>query len=293
MRRAGPRRDPAGRAVGSALLALAASLLVHGAVLAAAVALFAGADEAAEPLPALVVELVAEPAGGEGAGGAEPEAAGPGSSLPASAEPASEPAATEPRPASSTAVEPAAAVASAPDPVRSEPPPVRPARRDAPRPQRAEAPSPPPRRLAALPPASATVGLRQAEGARAEEHGPARPSGPGPDGGGAPTGGEDALEPPGFVTGSAANPLPRYPTAARRRGVEGTVTLAVRVSADGLPRAVEVARSSGSALLDEAALEAVRRWRFRPARRGAEAVEGRVNVPITFRLVEAEQAALP
>ena len=103
-------------------------------------------------------------------------------------------------------------------------------------------------------------------------------------------GGEGA--PPGFVLGSPDNPLPRYPTVARRRGIEGTVTLEVRVDGAGLPERVAIARSSGSTLLDEAALEAVRRWRFRPALRSGEPVAGIVTVPITFRLLEPERAAL-
>jgi protein TonB len=76
------------------------------------------------------------------------------------------------------------------------------------------------------------------------------------------------------------------------RDSEGTVTLEVLVNGAGLPEQVVLARSSGSALLDEAALEAVRRWRFRPARRAGEPVPGVVTVPITFRLLEPEQAAL-
>ena len=67
------------------------------------------------------------------------------------------------------------------------------------------------------------------------------------------------------------NPKPEYPWAARRRGEEGRVMLRVRVSAQGTALAVEIAQSSGSALLDEAARDAVLRWRFVPARRGSEA----------------------
>jgi protein TonB len=47
---------------------------------------------------------------------------------------------------------------------------------------------------------------------------------------------------------------------------------------------VELERSSGSTHLDTAALETVKGWRFNPARRGTEAVEGWVLVPIVFRL---------
>ena len=88
----------------------------------------------------------------------------------------------------------------------------------------------------------------------------------------------------GFDAEYLHNPKPVYPWAARRRGDEGRVTLRVRVSAQGAALAVEIAGSSGSSLLDEAALDAVRRWRFVPARRGNEAIESWVSVPIVFRI---------
>jgi len=80
------------------------------------------------------------------------------------------------------------------------------------------------------------------------------------------------------------NPAPSYPLASRRAGEQGTVTLRVRVSPDGIATRVAVERSSGSPHLDAAALEAVKAWRFTPARRGADAVESWMLVPIVFRL---------
>lgn len=81
-----------------------------------------------------------------------------------------------------------------------------------------------------------------------------------------------------------SNPAPRYPDVARRSGEQGTVTLRVRVARDGIALEVAVEKSSGSPHLDAAALEAVKAWRFTPARRGAEAVESWMLVPIVFRL---------
>jgi len=89
---------------------------------------------------------------------------------------------------------------------------------------------------------------------------------------------------PGFSATYLRNPAPRYPVAARRAGEQGTVTLRVLVTREGLPERVDMEKSSGSAHLDNAALEAVKGWRFNPARHGAEAVEGWVLVPIVFRL---------
>jgi protein TonB len=80
------------------------------------------------------------------------------------------------------------------------------------------------------------------------------------------------------------NLAPHYPVAARRAGEQGTVTLRVLVSLDGLASRVAVEKSSGSPHLDAAALEAVKAWRFTPARRGVDAVESWMLVPIVFRL---------
>jgi protein TonB len=80
------------------------------------------------------------------------------------------------------------------------------------------------------------------------------------------------------------NPQPRYPMSARRRGEQGTVLLKVLVTREGTAASVNVETSSGSTSLDEAALEAVRRWRFVPAKRGAQPVEAWHLVPIVFRL---------
>ena len=89
---------------------------------------------------------------------------------------------------------------------------------------------------------------------------------------------------PGFSAAYLRNPAPRYPVAARRAGEQGTVTLRVLVTRDGQPARVDIEKPSGSAHLDAAALEAVRAWRFVPARQGTEAIESWVLVPIVFRL---------
>ncbi len=93
-----------------------------------------------------------------------------------------------------------------------------------------------------------------------------------------------APTPPAFSAAYLRNPAPRYPVAARRAGEQGTVTLRVLVTRDGLPARVDVEKTSGSAQLDAAALEAVKVWRFVPARQGTDAIESWVLVPIVFRL---------
>lgn len=97
------------------------------------------------------------------------------------------------------------------------------------------------------------------------------------------TGGESVTEARHDVA-ALNNPKPHYPFAARRQGIEGSVVLLVLVRADGSCGGVMVKQSSGYPVLDMAALETVRKWRFIPARRGAHAVETRVQVPVTFRL---------
>jgi len=87
------------------------------------------------------------------------------------------------------------------------------------------------------------------------------------------------------VTG---NPRPAYPWLARQRHIEGRVLLRVRVDADGRPAEVAVLRSSGFALLDESARTALAGWTFHPARIEGVAVPAEVEVPIAFRLEDAD-----
>jgi protein TonB len=83
------------------------------------------------------------------------------------------------------------------------------------------------------------------------------------------------------------NPPPVYPAQSRRLREEGQVLLTVHVSADGAAIAVHVRQGSGFERLDEAALAAVRQWRFVPARRGQQAIAATVLVPIVFTLKPA------
>ncbi len=83
---------------------------------------------------------------------------------------------------------------------------------------------------------------------------------------------------------STGNPSPRYPRLALRRGWEGEVVLRVKVDATGCVARVRVHTSSGHDLLDDSAVEAVRAWRFYPARHGGQPVAAVVRVPVQFRL---------
>lgn len=67
-------------------------------------------------------------------------------------------------------------------------------------------------------------------------------------------------------------------------GVAGSVVLRALVGPDGDTKDLRVWRSSGSPLLDNAALAAARRWAFAPARRGPHPIAAWVEVPVHFRL---------
>ncbi|MBC9248851.1 energy transducer TonB [Pseudomonas alcaligenes] len=90
--------------------------------------------------------------------------------------------------------------------------------------------------------------------------------------------------PPSANAAYLKNPAPEYPSLAQRRGWEGTVLLRVHVLANGKPSDIQIQKSSGRDALDEAAVRAVKRWSFVPAKRGDVAQEGWVTVPLDFRL---------
>ena len=89
---------------------------------------------------------------------------------------------------------------------------------------------------------------------------------------------------PSFGAAYLHNPAPPYPALAQQRGWQGTVLLKVHVLASGRADHVSVASSSGHDSLDDAASEAIANWSFVPARRGEQAIDGWVQVPIEFKL---------
>ena len=83
-------------------------------------------------------------------------------------------------------------------------------------------------------------------------------------------------------------PQPQYPNSARREGKEGRVLLRVLVDEEGRTKTIEVNTSSGHDLLDRAASEAIKKWRFVPAHAGGKPIETWIKVPIDFQLSNAK-----
>jgi TonB family protein len=199
----------------------------------------------------------------------------------------------------------------APDPPRPEPPkinppPIEPPKIDPPEPEplKLEPPRPPPQSLVApVVPAPADAaslpGLLDALPAKLASAGPGtgagvgsgtgtgigegRGAGLGPGSGGGTGGGPfragAGIEPPTLLR----EVKPLYTDEARRQSIEGDVLLEVVVRRDGTVGSMRVLRRLGAGL-DERAMEAVRQWRFSPARRYGSPVDVIVDVAVEFTL---------
>ncbi|MCD6380221.1 energy transducer TonB [bacterium] len=77
---------------------------------------------------------------------------------------------------------------------------------------------------------------------------------------------------------------PRYPELARLAGIEGAVTLRVLVSEKGAVISVSVLHSDVTPAMDNAAIAAIRKFRFKPARQRMKPVKAFMAIPIVFRL---------
>ncbi len=101
-------------------------------------------------------------------------------------------------------------------------------------------------------------------------------------------------EPSGMGRGGAAitralplyreNPPPGYPAIARLRGYQGVVLVEAEILPDGQVGQVNLRKSSGYAILDRAALSAVKSWKFEPARKSGIPYTTRAELPIKFVL---------
>jgi len=95
---------------------------------------------------------------------------------------------------------------------------------------------------------------------------------------------ELVTEPPKFGAAYLNNPAPAYPPMSRRTGEQGRVLLKVLVSESGIAERVQLETGSGYEKLDQAAIEAVKKWIFIPAKRSNQPVSAYVLVPVKFSL---------
>ena len=88
----------------------------------------------------------------------------------------------------------------------------------------------------------------------------------------------DEYRPAQLLTGKR----PQYPVKAARKRVEGTVVVRFEVDDTGKVKKARISR--GIDELNEAALEAVRAWKFKPAIKAGRAVQVTLEAPVTFEL---------
>ncbi len=201
-------------------------------------------------------------------------------------EPAAPPPAAEP-------VETAAAALPLPPPALPPPPPEARPRRAVQAANSSRPPLPaPPRRDAGASPTAAALGPPATSPATNPATSPAVKPGPAASAAGASAAAAAATAgapPAGPVLVTAPRyrrppAPPDYPAPAVELGLTGTVTVRALVSPAGETEEARVWRSSGHALLDAAALRAVRRWAFEPASVEGRRVPAWVEVPVHFRL---------
>jgi protein TonB len=94
---------------------------------------------------------------------------------------------------------------------------------------------------------------------------------------------------PDYKAAYLSNPKPSYPSVANRLGWQGTVVVNVEVLATGLAGQLSVQRSSGHAVLDDAALHAISQWRFVPARHNGQLITQHFLIPIPFVLKDSDE----
>ncbi|WP_203072066.1 energy transducer TonB [Falsiroseomonas ponticola] len=273
--------------------AIAGALFLHAAA-GAAIMLAPAARGPEAPASMPSVELVL--ALGDGAVAPEPAAPSSDVASPDATSPAEAAADPVPPPPATAAPLPEPAPAEPPTPVAASPLPD-PAPAEPPTPVAASplpdpAPAEPPRRTraaeAAPAPRPAAPPRRPARDGAAGPATAARGEGEAPLPARAP-----AAEAPSVAPGPPLITAPRfrrppsppaYPARAIELDLAGTVVVRALLDPSGDPTETLVLRSSGHAILDSAALAAVRRWAFEPASRDGQRIAAWVEVPVHFRL---------
>jgi TonB family protein len=82
-----------------------------------------------------------------------------------------------------------------------------------------------------------------------------------------------------------------YPLLSRVFGDEGTTELAFTVAADGTVSGIKVSKSSGSGRLDDAAVDCVGKWHYRPAIRDGQLIDTPMTVKVAWNLSDSDASA--
>jgi protein TonB len=90
---------------------------------------------------------------------------------------------------------------------------------------------------------------------------------------------DDAVEPPVPVR----TVPPHYPEALRRDGIAGVVTVSCTIDERGNVTEPKVVKASSDAFADPA-IEALSKWKFKPAKKGGNAIPIKVSFPIQFNV---------
>ena len=89
-----------------------------------------------------------------------------------------------------------------------------------------------------------------------------------------------------FPISDLHNPSPEYPEMAIFLGYQGNAIVRIKVSAKGLSQGVEILRSSGHEILDEAVTKALKKWRFTPSKRGNPPMANSVVISVIYILYD-------
>lgn len=77
---------------------------------------------------------------------------------------------------------------------------------------------------------------------------------------------------------------PRYPRMARKRGIEGVATYEIWLDKEGKQIKQALVDSSGALMLDKAALDAIKKWKFSAHTVNGQAIAHRIQIPVRFKL---------
>ena len=94
----------------------------------------------------------------------------------------------------------------------------------------------------------------------------------------------EPIVPPSADAQELNNPAPAYPAISKKLKEEGTVILKILVTKDGRVAEVEIQTSSGFKRLDDAAVRAIKRWKFNPATQAGNAIDYWYEIPFEFSL---------